>query len=276
MTLVFASAQQDVQFVVADRRISILPTGETVDDWAHKILQYWNRQQAYEFLVGYTGAARLGRQTTLEWLTESLPTVFDQSTDIQHAIDAFPAACERQLAPITWLSLTQKALTILLCGRYNRFGPDLRNPDYIPFAAVISNCADERGRQTSQVTHAFRAYSKRLLRPTQPPITLRYGDMRAALPHADDFKQAYRLMRKPLSHKAKVEIAVRHIRRVAEGSNTVGKNVLGAALLGPGTSEAFDFPEDTDVAIKSMPDVISPDGPLFTDFKVIPIATDEP
>jgi len=262
--------------MVADRRICIPSTGQVIDDWAYKILQYWNRQQGYEFLVGYTGLAQLRRQTTSEWLAQSLPKVFNESTHIDRAIDAFPAECARELACITSLSLSEKALTILLCGRYNRFGPDLRNPDYIPFAAVISNCTDERGRQTSHVTPAVRAYSKRLLRPKQPPITLRYGDMRAALPHADDFKQAYRLMRKQLSHKAKVDIAVRHIRRVAESTNTVGKNVLGAALLEPGTSEGFDFPEDTDVATKTMPDVICADGTQFTDFKVIPIGADEP
>ena len=274
MTLIMCSAQRDFQFMVADRRITIPATGALVDDWAYKILQYKNRRQGYEFLIGYTGLARLGAKSTMEWLTESLPTVFDQGADIYCAINAFPDECQRQLARISSLQPAEKALTLVLCGRYNRFGPDPRAPEYTPFAAVISNCTGQHARQTGYVTPEFRAYSKRLLRPKQPPILLRYGDLRTARQFAREFKQAFRLMRKPLSYKAKVDIAIAHIREIADTTNTVGANVLGAALLQPGVSEAFDFPEDADIMTKTMPDVIYADGTQFTGFKVTPIDPD--
>ena len=274
MTLIVASAQHGTQFVVADRRVTRQSSGILVDDWTYKILQYWNAQQGYQFLVAYTGLAELSGRSTLDWFMQSLPEVFDSTTEIAHAIAAFPDECEKELAHIRTLPPKNKGLTIVLCGRYNRYGPDMRTPEYIPFVAVISNCIDQFGRQTSQVSHKLRAHSARLVRP-KAHITLCRGDLVSASKHTREFSQACRLIRRPVSYKAKVLIAADYIRRVADTSKTVGKNLLGAALLEPWHSEAFDFPENTAVVTKTMPHLIFANGTQFTDFKVEPISGEE-
>ena len=160
MTLIVASAQHDIQFIVADRRISI--GGVLVDDEAYKILQYWNSEQAYQFLIAYTGLAEFSSWNTLQWIMETLPKVFDTSKEINNAINVFCNKCEQSINRIVGLPPKNKALALILCGRYNKNGSDTSNPEYIPFLTIISNCINEHGSQIGSVSSKFISFSSRL------------------------------------------------------------------------------------------------------------------
>lgn len=269
MTLFIASAKGDAQLIVADRRITDSRTGKVYDDSAYKIFLYENRRQGYRFGVAFTGLSHLDNVSTLDWLMATLPKVMNQDNDIGIAITAFTSECTNRFKAITTLPIRYKGITIVFCGRYNKFGPHVSLTEQVPFLTIISNCVDKIGRQINSVSNDFAAFSSRLLKP-KSHITLCRGDLSSASRYPKEFMQVRRLFRRDLSHKTKIRIAIDYIRTVASRSHTVGLDVLGLALLKNGNAEGFDYHVDENNIVRTMPHFVSADGTILTNFKVTP------
>jgi len=268
MTLLIGYIDHNSQIVVADRRLSY-GNGIMKDDEAYKMINYVNRKQRYTFTAAYTGLAESGTFKTLEWFMKVLPKTLTSDKDVKLGIDTLTSECSKIIGSLP-LSQDQRSLTFLLCGRYNRYGRQPSLYEAIPFLTIISNCADEHGKQISFVSPKFNAYSARLLKRTGH-MTVCRGDLASA--NAKDFLKLRRLIRKNINHKAKVHLAVDYIRSVAGNSKAVGKNILATALLPKGFSEGFEFPEDQNKATRTMPHLVSASGTCLTNFCVKPIRT---
>lgn len=269
MTLIIASATHKTQLLVADRQVT-RADGRILNDTAYKIIQYVNHGQDYQCAVAYTGLAQVPGQGTLDWLMDILPTAMDSSTDLYFAIDNLRTTCTKELIPrMQSIPRRYRGITIVLCGRYNRFGAVGGQRQYIPFVAVISNCADKAGRQVDEVSDEFAAYSTRLLRRSSS-ISLCRGDLRAAARFVPELRYTFRYLRRDIPHTAKAKIATDFIRRVAQESNWTGGSILGLALTDPGIAEGFDFSVQTGSVAKTLPHLITDGGSRLTDFRVSP------
>lgn len=270
MTLIIASATHKAQLLVADRQVTGAD-GRILDDSAYKIIQYVNHGQDYQCTVAYTGLAQVPGQTTLDWLMHILPTAMDSSTDVYFAIDNLRTTCANELTPrIQSIPRRYRGITIVLCGRYNRFGAIGGRREYVPFVAVISNCADRAGRQVDEVSDEFSAYSARLLRPSSS-MSLCRGDLRAATRFLTELRDTFRYLRRDIPHAAKAKIAADFIRRVAQESNWTGESILGLALTDPGMAEGFDFSAQTGNVTKTLPHLLTDGGSRLIDFRVSPL-----
>lgn len=270
MTLIIASATHETQLIVADRQVT-REDGLIVDDSAYKIIYYVNHGQDYQCAVAYTGLAQVSQQTTLDWLMDVLPTAMDSSTDLYFAIGNLTRACNNEFTPgAQSIPRRLRGLTIVLCGRYNRFGAVGGHRQYVPFVAVISNCADRAGRQTGEASDEFSAYSARLIRRSSK-ISLCRGDLRAATRFLTELRDTFRYLRRDIPHAAKAKIAADFIRRVAQESNWTGETILGLALTDPGMAEGFDFSAETGRATKALPPLLTDRGGRLTDFCVSPL-----
>jgi hypothetical protein len=99
MTLIIAAATNDTQIMVSDRQLTD-SLGQDREQDAYKIFTYMNLVQHYSFAVAFTGLAELGRQSTLDWLMETLPRVMNAETDLGLAINNFTLECSRKFSTL--------------------------------------------------------------------------------------------------------------------------------------------------------------------------------
>lgn len=270
MTLIIGSATQDCQFILADRRIIDMRTGNIYDDESYKIVIYQNPYQNYAFAIGYTGLAVIGSENTVDWLMNFLPKVFDKSTFIYDAITNFNNATETLFRSITSLEPKYKAITFVLTGIYNPNKYNLSIQEFIPFLAIISNSIDERGKQIQEVSGEFSPFSTRILKPKNS-ITVCRGNLNAAQRHIKELRQMFRYIRRSVPCKSRVKLGVNFIKCVASDTDTIGKDVIGVAIISIDDYLGFDFPGDEYNEIRTMPPLVSASGTAMKNFKVSPI-----
>lgn len=269
MTLLIASATTDIQLVVADRRITNSATGKIISGVFYKIIYYHNPGQNYQFGVAFTGLAEVQNVSTADWLMKALPKAMDLYTDPKFAITRLALECTTVFAKLSGIPSQYRGLTLVLCGWYNEYGA-LPYFKRVPFLAIVSNCIDEGGRQTNNVSLEFKAFSTRLLKP-KSRITVCRGNLRAASRYKGHFRQLVRYLRRNISHQAKVRLAAEYIRLVANPSGTIGPDILGLALLNNGMAEGFDYHIDKNDLVKTMPHFVSATGATATNFMGAPI-----
>lgn len=271
MTLIIAYAGHDGQFLVADRRISDHISGRVFDDQSYKILNYVNIPQHYQFSVAYTGLAEWNNFRTIDWLIANLPRHLKNDTDVGKGINSFALGCTNQFKQMHSLALQHKALTLILCGRYNLYGSHPTARKHIPFLCMISNCMERDGRQSNVVSPEFTILENHIRQPSDYMIVCR-GDLASASRHSKTFILTRRIMRwTKVSIQFKVRLAMRYIRKVASNSITVGEDVLAIAYPKKGFAEGFEFPKNEKKATRTMPHMVSSGGAVLTNFLVGPV-----
>ena len=168
-------------------------------------------------------------------------------------------------------------MTFIFCGWqnvvYKRSGIEKK----IPFTCIVSNCIDDCGNQTNQISNKFRVWIATVTKPKEY-IFLCRGDLRAFSDYYHEFIETSRYVRKPIPLETKVKIVRDFIKSVADitetatKEKTIGKNILGGALLPTDNdrNEMFDFPEDPSVEFRTSPDVVWANGNSITGFLFTP------
>lgn len=269
MTLIIAHSSHDAQILVADRRITNAYTGQTINDRSYKLLQYRNSAQDYVFGVAYTGLAKLGRESTTDWLMDVLPRAMPQQKEIGLAFSSFAGECSKKFSVIRGIAPSLKATTFVFCGRFNVFSPENEPP--CPFVAVVSNCVDNHGRQVAAVASDFKIlkWARPYFNPSKhPTTTLCRGDLLSASKHGTTFKKVIRQMRTDISPESKVRLAVQYVKLVAESSITVGLDVLSLCLYANGESSGGEYPKWKHQITRTMPHLVMADGARMANFQV--------
>lgn len=274
MTLIIASATNDAQLLMADRVLTDASSNRMVDDAAYKLINYFNTGQNYRCGVAYTGLSQAGSFSTLEWLLDLMPRTLDSKTDIYSAIDHIRQACDDEyLVQLRGLPIDKLSLTIILCGRYDKYGGS-GVAEFVPFLSVITNNHDDWARQSRKVAPNFRAFSSRVLRKSNS-ISICRGDLFAAAKLKPEIRMLFRYLRRPINYRAKARLIASFIQQVSSKSNTVGDHVLGIAIQQSGQTEAFDFAKDEQPdRPKTMPHVLSDSGAVAMNFTVTPLKRD--
>lgn len=277
MTLLIASAANESQIVLADRRLVDAASHTLIDDAEYKILNYQNVGQNYQCGVAYTGLARYGSFSTIDWLMDALPRGLDSSTDLSFAIDNLRKLCDSEyLLSVENAPHESKALTIVMCGRYDKYAGNADIAENVPFLVVISNCHDAHARQSVAVETNFRAFSARVLKRGRS-ISVCRGNTVAAGEKKSKLHQLFRYLRRDVPYDAKARLAAQYIQEVSPQSDgTVGTDVLGIAFHHGSIARGYDFSLNSDpMRNKTMPHFISDSGSRVTNFSVRPLREDE-
>lgn len=269
MTLIIASATHEEQIVVADRLITDAYTGKMYDDEHYKIVVFHNAYQNYKFAAAFTGLAVLDHEPTVDWLMNTLPKVMPPHVNAGDGITAFNNACTERFSKLRKIPEKFRGTTFLFCGTYHgQVESKPINAD-IPFVSITSNSVDKIGRQIDTVSNEFHSFSARLFRE-KSSIRLCRGDLVNAGRHTAELRGLFRILRKKVTHKAKVQAATQYIRKVSQTSSCVGGDILGIAFR-LSRWEGFDYHADDERHHVTMPHYVSADGSRMTNFKAGPI-----
>ncbi len=269
MTLIIASATHEEQIIVADRLITDAYSGKIYDKEHYKIVVFHNPYQNYQFAAAFTGLAELNNESTVNWLMDTLPKVMTPDVNAGDGITAFTHACTERFRKIRKIPTRFRGATFVFCGAYyGQVGNKGINSN-VPFVSITSNSVDKTGRQVNSVSNEFRSFSARLLKE-KSNISLCRGDLVNAGRHNTELRALFRILRKKVSHKAKLELVTQYIRKVSKTSGSVGKDILGIAFTETGW-EGFDYHIDEDKLHVTMPHYISADGSRMTNFKAGPV-----
>lgn len=269
MTLIIASATHQEQILVADRLITDANSGNVYDERHYKIVVFRNRRQNYEFAAAFTGLAALDNESTVDWLMDILPKVMTPSVNAGDGITAFNRACTVRYSKIGQIPFKWRGTTFIFCGWY--YG-QLENKSInakIPFVSITSNAIDKIGRQINSVSREFSSFSTRLFK-NKSGIRLCRGDLISAGRHTSELRNLFRILRRDVSHKAKVQFATQYIRQVSLSSKSVGSDILGVAFTESGC-ECFDYHIDDNNCYVTMPHFVSADGARMTNFRGGPV-----
>ena len=269
MTLIVASATHKEQIIVADRLITDAYSGKVYDDEHYKIIVFHNPYQNYKFAAAFTGLAALDYEPTVDWLMNTLPKVMTPQVNAGDGITAFNNACTERFSKLRKIPEKFRGTTFLFCGTY--YGQIENKPinSIIPFVSITSNSVDNIGRQINSVSKEFRSFSARLFKK-KSSIRLCRGDLITAGRHTPELRGLFRILRKQVTHKAKVQAATQYIRKVSQASTSVGGDILGIAFTSSGW-EGFDYHIDDKRHHVTMPHYVSADGSRMTNFKAGPI-----
>lgn len=215
MTLVLTAACRDHVFLVADRRLTLYPSGRLQDDDRNKVTVYDNR-----LAFGYSGLAEIGGKRTDIWLAEQLSRIPNPilQTLAERATDAWQA-----LSPRLPAKSRRHAFVMVGWGR-----DETRRR--VPVLATVSNALAPSGAwlETANPTFTVDQY---LLMPRH-----RWGifhPIGAAL-RPGELADLHRRIRPALKRTTRPLPAVLEmgetIRRVAARDGTVGSSLVGVVL----------------------------------------------
>lgn len=269
MTLIIAHSSPEAQILVADRLITNAYTSQVLNDKSYKLFQYRNTAQDYVFGAAYTGLAKVGGESTIDWLMDLLPRAMPPEKEIGLAFNSFAGECSTKFSAIQGIAPYLKATTFVFCGRFNVFSPENEPP--CPFVAIVSNCVDKHGRQVAAVASDFKIlkWARPHFDPTKrPTTTLCRGDLVSASVYGATFKKVKKQMHAHISPESKVRLAVQYIKLVAESSNTVGPDVLSLCLYANGESSGGECPKWKHQTTRTMPHLVMASGASATNFQV--------
>ena len=222
MTLVLTAACRDHVFLVADRRLTLYPSGRLQDDNRNKATVYDNR-----LAFGYSGLADIAGQPTDLWLAEQLAGIGKPllETLAERATDTW-----KSLSPHLSDKARRHAFVMVGWGRNQARQP-------VPVVATISNALGVNGSWLADATPTFSVERYLLKRHRWGFFRPVGADVR---PHElVDLHRRLRPCLKRVTRRVPAIIALGDtIRQVAARDRTVGSSLVGVVL--PVPSLGFD------------------------------------